>query len=42
LLDVHTAPPLRPQKALMSAEEFMYVIGTTPSATRVSGTSSSR
>jgi len=23
LLEVHTTPPLRPQKALMSAEEFM-------------------
>ena len=29
LLDVQTAPPWRPQNALMSAEEFMYVTGTT-------------
>ena len=27
--DVQTAPPCRPQNALMSAEEFMYVTGTT-------------
>ncbi len=32
LLEVHTAPPLRPQNALMSADEFMYVTGTTDSA----------
>jgi hypothetical protein len=28
-VDVHTAPPWRPTKALMAAELFMYVIGTT-------------
>ena len=26
---MHTTPPLRPQNALMSALEFMYVTGTT-------------
>src|SRR5258708_6318460 len=30
--EVQTVPPCRPVKALMSAEEFMYVTGTTSSA----------
>ena len=38
--DVHTAPPLRPQNALMSAEEFMYVTGTTDGATPASSSAS--
>src|SRR4029078_11376051 len=44
--DVQTAPPCLPQKALMSAEEFMYVTGTTdgatPASSRASHASSTR
>ena len=38
--DVHTAPPCAPVKPLMAAEEFMYVIGTVPSATPASSSTS--
>ena len=44
LLEVQTVPPWRPTNALMSALEFMYVTGTTssatPAATRASHASS--
>ena len=40
LEEVQTAPPLRPQNALMSAEEFMYVTGTTDSPTPASASAS--
>ena len=40
LEEVQTTPPSRPQKALMSAEEFMYVTGTVTSATPASASTS--
>ena len=40
LEDVQTTPPCLPQKALMSAEEFMYVTGTVTSATPASASTS--
>jgi hypothetical protein len=40
--EVHTAPPRRPTKALTSAVEFWYVMGTTPPGKRGVSTSQAR